>query len=142
MGLPFAVLLVLMGVGDRPEQAAPKDLDWFQGDWVVVSMVRDGQRVPDGDAQCTFRTVKGNAYTVFFYDKPIGKGTFTIDPAKSPKTTDFHPPAGKPILGIYRIEGDRYSVCYGLPGTLRPTDFTSKAGSGRILAVWERERKR
>src|SRR5262245_39735599 len=83
-------ILLLASVGlllaaDAPQDAASKkDLEKMQGDWVVVSYVRDGEKIPDDDAQALFRTVKGNEYTVSRFDKVIGGGTFTIDATKKP----------------------------------------------------------
>jgi uncharacterized protein (TIGR03067 family) len=96
-------------------------------------MVRDGEKIPDDDAQSLFRTVKGEEYIISRYDKPAGKGTFKLDAAKKPKAIDAYPgnlPGGKPMLGIYEINGDRYKLCFAQPGKERPTDFEAKQGSG------------
>jgi len=45
------------------------------------------------------------------------------------------------MLGIYELEGDGYRVCFALVGKPRPSEFTSKSGSGTILQVWEREKE-
>jgi len=49
----------------------------MQGDWAAESMVQDGQRYPDEDAQARFRTVKGDTYSVFRFSKLLGKGSMT-----------------------------------------------------------------
>jgi uncharacterized protein (TIGR03067 family) len=137
--LILAVALILS------QDPGKQDLERMQGDWAAVSYTQDGQQLPDDDAQAFFRTIKGNEYTVFRFDKAIGKGTFTIDASKNPKTIDAIPALrggqGKPILGIYEIEKDRYKLCFAAPGRDRPTEFTSPTGSGRTLTVWEREKK-
>ncbi len=43
------------------------------------------------------------------------------------------------MLGIYELEGDGYRVCFAPVGKPRPSEFTSKSGSGNILQVWERQ---
>jgi uncharacterized protein (TIGR03067 family) len=92
-----------------------------------------------------FRSIKGDKYTVFRFDKARGKGTLKLDATKNPKTIDALPdgPAGKmgPILGIYEIDGDTLKLCFAAPGMERPKDFTCKAGSGHTLTVWMREKK-
>jgi uncharacterized protein (TIGR03067 family) len=126
------------------EDANDKDLAKMQGDWVVVSMVRDGEKIPDDDAQVYFRTVKGREYTVSRFSKVAGRGTITIDATKRPRTIDALPanaPNGKPLLGIYEFEGDRFKVCFAPPGKDRPTDFSASEGSGHTLTVWEPEKK-
>ena len=138
----FAVGLLL--AAEQPKSDADKkDLERMQGDWAAVSMIHDGHKLPDDDAQSLFRTMKAEQYTVFLFKKVIGKGTFKIDALKRPKLIDFLPAdtKTKPMLGIYDFDGDAWKVCYSLPGKERPNEFTAKEGSGHTLAVWEREKK-
>jgi uncharacterized protein (TIGR03067 family) len=142
----FVVLLTLSLTtisGDSNTDANAKDVEKMQGDWAVVSVVRDGVKEDDDNAQSLFRTVKGNQYTVFLFDKAVGNGTFKIDATKKPKTIDSFPAslAGKALLGIYEIEGDTIKTCYAPAGKDRPTEFSSKKGSEHTLMVWEREKK-
>jgi uncharacterized protein (TIGR03067 family) len=136
---------VLVAAEAPRDEASRKDLEKMQGDWAATSYVRDGQKLPDDDAQALFRTVKGNAYTVFRYSKVIGKGTFTLDATKKPRAIDAlpagGPPGAKPLPGIYEWDGDGYKVCFAPPGQDRPTTFTAAAGSGHTLTVWVREKK-
>jgi uncharacterized protein (TIGR03067 family) len=136
---------VLLVAADKPADANKQDLDKLQGDWGVAAQVIDGKKVADDEAQTLFRTVKGDTYTVSYYDKPIGKGTFTIDATAKPKTIDARPAGAAkdapPLLGIYEVEGDTYRVCFAPAGKERPKDFASKAGSGHTLTVWKREKK-
>jgi uncharacterized protein (TIGR03067 family) len=124
--------------------ANKEDLARMQGDWGALSTIRDGEKVPDDEAQAIFRTVQGNQYTVYIFKKPLSKGSFTIDATKEPKTIDAYPGATpdktKPLLGIYELNGDTYKVCFALPGKGRPTDFASKPGSGHTLTIWVREK--
>jgi uncharacterized protein (TIGR03067 family) len=128
------------------DDANKKDMEKLQGDWAAVSMVRDGMNIPRDDAQSFFRTVKGDKSTVFRYDDVVNKGTFTIDATKKPKTMDFFPEGTndktKASLGIYEFDGEKLKICFAQPGKERPTEFTSKEGSGHALTVWERERKK
>ena len=139
--LSMALMAVL---GDSDADANAKDLEKMQGDWAVVSVVRDGVKEEDDNAQSLFRTVKGNQYTVFLFDKPVGSGTFKIDATKKPKTIDSFPAnlAGKAMLGIYQIDGNTITTCYAAAGKDRPTEFSSKKGSEQTLMVWEREKKK
>jgi uncharacterized protein (TIGR03067 family) len=143
---PLMVLTVALLLGaDKPADATKKDRDKMQGNWVAASQVVDGQKVGDDEAQIIFRTVKDDTYTVFVYDKPIGKGTFTLDATKKPRTIDARPESAAkdapPLLGIYEIDGDTFRACFAKPGKERPKDFACKAGSGHTLTVWKREKK-
>jgi uncharacterized protein (TIGR03067 family) len=134
---------MLFAADQGPDEAKRKDLEKMQGEWQAASYVVDGMQLPDDDAQALFRTVKGEQYTVFRFSKPIGKGTFTIDATKKPKTIDSQPaqPNVKPILGIYELDRDTLKVCNARPGQERPQEFASKPGSGHTLTVWQREKK-
>jgi uncharacterized protein (TIGR03067 family) len=140
-------LLVLLALGALAagEGDGRKDLEKLQGDWAAVSMVSDGFQLPDDDAQALFRTIKEDKYTVFRFDKPIGKGTFKLDATQTPRAIDALPDGsggkGKPMLGIYRIDGDKLELCFAAPGKERPAAFESKEGSGHTLTVWTREKK-
>ena len=144
----FSVVLLLMTLmavlGDSDADDNAKNLEQMQGDWAVVSVVRDGVKEEDDNAQSLFRTVKGNQYTVFLFDKAVGNGTSKIDATKKPKTIDSFPAnlAGKALLGIYQIEGNTITTCYAAAGKERPTEFGSKKGSEHTLMVWEREKKK
>jgi uncharacterized protein (TIGR03067 family) len=143
--LLLLVLVALIAADGPPDKASKKDLAKMQGDWALVSMTKDGMKVPDDDAQALFRTVKGNEYTVFRYDRGAGKGTFTIDATKKPKTIDFLPANSKDktkvMLGIYEFDGEKIKYCYAPIGKPWPTEFTSNEGVLQTLAVWEREKK-
>jgi len=144
----IVLLLALVGLtaaDAAKEDAAAEDLKKMQGDWIVVTMVADGMKIPDDDAQALFRTVKGDQYTVSRYRRVIGKGTIQLDATKKPRTIDARPAGAardaKPILGIYEFDGDKLKLCFAPAGKERPTQFRSEEGSGLTLTVWQSERK-
>ena len=141
----FLALSLTLAAADPKEDPGKKDLAAMQGDWACDRMERDGMKFPDEAAQAYFRTVKGKAYTVYRFKKAVGKGTFTLDATKSPRQIDLTlgdgPAKGKTVLGIYKIDGDTLTLCYGGPGGKRPAEFATKEKSGHTLAVWSREKK-
>ena len=139
--LLFGVLFLLAAEDD----ANKRDLEKMQGDWACGSMVVDGAKSSDDEAQSLFRTIKGSTYTVYLFSKPVGRYTFKLDAGKRPKTIDVTATgaggAAKQMQGIYEIDGDRWTICLGAPGKDRPNEFRSEEGSGTQLSVWEREHK-
>src|ERR1700722_8697638 len=138
------MIMWLMAPAAGQDDASKKDLQMLQGDWAAIVMVQDGQAMPKDDAQAYFRTITGNKYSVFRYDKTLAKWTFTIDATKTPKTIDARPEGndkGAPSLGIYDFDGGKLKLCTAKAGMERPTAFESKPGSGHSYSVWEREKK-
>ncbi len=133
-----------LAAGEGGEGAARADRTAMQGDWAGVSMVVDGQKFPNDDAQALFRTIEGDRYTVSRYDRVIGRGTFVLDASHRPGWIDAQPAGGKsPLLrGIYRLEGGTLTFCFAQPGKERPVTFTSEPGSGHSLSAWQREKAR
>jgi uncharacterized protein (TIGR03067 family) len=136
--------IVLIAGATPKDDASAQDLKRMQGEWMVVTMVKNGMKIDDDDAQAFFRTVKDDTYTITRYSKTVGKGTFKIDATRRPKTIDSTPagPADqvRPLLGIYEFAGDTLKICNAPPGKDRPTDFEAKEGSEHTLTVWTREK--
>ena len=96
---------------------------------------------------------EAKAYKIKFQDKSyiqlinemsVEEGTYKLDPDKSPKTIDnLHGSGahkGKKQYGIYKLEGDTWTVCMTQPGaakTDRPKDFTTK-NTSNVVFVFER----
>jgi uncharacterized protein (TIGR03067 family) len=69
--------------------------------------------------------------------------TCRLHPGQRPKAIDLTlaagPDKGKTFLGIYKLEGDTYTICRPVdPGKERPTAFATRPGSGLMLVVWKR----
>src|SRR5262249_46713435 len=70
--------------------------------------------------------------------------TITVNPGKNPRTIETHHETGKQKgkkqYGIYKLKGDRWTVCMTRPGSAeadRPKDFTAK-GTTHVVFVFER----
>jgi uncharacterized protein (TIGR03067 family) len=143
--LARACVVFLLAADAKEDDASKKDAETMQGDWAALSMIQDGMKFPDDDAQSFFRTVKGDEYTLFHYDQVLAKWKFKLDAAKKPRTIDITKPdddKAPAVLGIYELDGGKLKICVAAPGKDRPTEFASKEGSGHTLSVWEREKKK
>lgn len=135
---------------DGPKEDAPKDdLDTLQGVWLTVSLVNDGktlvdEKTPPKDGPATKLVYDGDKWKIQVGDKIVAGGVFKVDSAKKPKEIDIFDDSGtkngKTTLGIYEIDRDTYKYCLAPAGMARPTEFTSKAGSGNSLGVMKREK--
>jgi len=147
----FSGSLVLLIAGSllasdvSKDDAVKKDLQLLQGEWIMVSSERDGEKVPEERIKTFKRTVTGNKFTVTWEGEDGAhtvSGVMTIDPTQKPKTVDVlfteGPSKDKTFQAIYKVEGDTFTICLGKPDEGRPPDFDSKHGS---LNVWKRAKK-
>ncbi len=126
------------------EEAIKKDRAKYQGTWRVVALAIDGHKVADKEANKITVTNHADGTWVIRVDgKVAGKGASKIDPTRKPKAIDVTPAAGtqkaKTSFGIYEINGRTRKVCFAPPGKDRPTEFSSRQGTGHILVVFQRE---
>jgi uncharacterized protein (TIGR03067 family) len=125
---------------------AKMDLDKLQGTWVLVAGKRDGKEFTEEEIKKTKLFIKGETFRIPESSVATSEdGTIKIDPSKKPKemnaTTGSGPDQGKTWQGIYELDVDTYKVCFAPPGKDRPTELSSKVGSGHLLQVWKREKE-
>jgi uncharacterized protein (TIGR03067 family) len=142
----FAAVRSQAADGEAKEEAVAKDLQAFKGTWRLSSKEVDGKKSSEEEIKDVIATNDGlGRFSVRRGDKAIDAGAVKLDPAKKPKTIDITftegERKGKTALGIYEIEGAVFRVCVARPGDERPAEFSAKAGSGRTLVVYQREKK-
>src|SRR5262249_17516772 len=114
--------------------------------WRLSSREQDGKKSSEEETKDVFGTMnESGAFSVRRGDKVIGAGRVKLDPSTNPKSVEItftegqH--KGNTAPAIYEIEGDKFRVCCARPGDERPAEFSAKAGSGRTLVVYQREKK-
>src|SRR5215207_4006619 len=100
-----AVSLVLLVAGTTLAADKQAELKALEGTWVLAAATVDGRDHADDFAGMKL-ILEGNEYTIEFGDNS-DKGTFTIDPDKSPKWIDIKtgekgPFKGLTLPGIYK----------------------------------------
>jgi uncharacterized protein (TIGR03067 family) len=143
--IPLVIASFLLIGADAPPDAVKKEMTQLQGEWSMVSGQIDAQPLPEEYVKGARRVAKGEETTVMIGGRLFMKAKFTVDPSKKPKTIDYMmtdgPTKGMTQLGIYEWDGDTVKFCFSAPGKDRPTEFTTKEGSGRVLSVWKRDKK-
>ncbi len=133
----------LLAADAAKEEAIKKDRMQYFGEWSVVSLEFDGNQVKEQDAK-KFTIVNGadGTWSIAVDGAIMIQGTSEIDPTKQPKTVDLTVTTGESkgetLLGIYEFSDDTRKVCFAQTGKERPAEFSSPAGSGRILALLKR----
>ncbi len=141
---PLMLLGCLTFATDAPfDDAVKKDLQQFQGPWRAASVINaDGRPATAEEIEHTRLFVDGNKFTLKGKDF-ILRGTFTIDPTKTPKTIDavLDSKEGEKqvkVLGIYRIDGPIRRSCFAMPDKPRPANFPASP-KDYLQFEWKRD---
>ena len=140
--LIIASISVSLAADNPQDPASKKDLNGLQGTWKLVSAMKDGEALPEDKVKNTSIVIKDDTF-VFPESAEYAtskEGTIKLDATKKPKQMDATD-REKVMLGIYKLDGDRYKVCFAPTGKPRPSEFASKPGSGNLLQVWKRKKE-
>lgn len=134
------VLASLAVAAAQPDAAA--DLKAMVGKWKLVKGELGGKDVTEHLKDLDFRIAAGGKYTATV-GKMVDEGSFTVDPAKTPRQMDIQtgkggPSAGATLKAIYKLDGDALVICYQFGGGDRPAAFKSEPGTQQYLAEYKR----
>lgn len=121
------------------------DLDRLQGVWRLASIEVDGEVMPAGvPAEPTIAISRDR-----FTSSGMGatyEGTIEVDQTRTPRQVDLVFTAGHAAgtrnPGIYRLNGDTWTVCLATRGDKRPRTFATKPDSGLALETFQRAVRR
>jgi uncharacterized protein (TIGR03067 family) len=119
------------------------ELQKLQGSWNVTSLEADGQKIPPAAFHGSQIVLERNKFTSIAMGATY-KGTIGINELKRPKAFDLvftaGPEKGNRNLGIYKLEGDAWTICLNTRGGERPRQFATQADTGVALETLERVR--
>jgi uncharacterized protein (TIGR03067 family) len=111
----------------------PKDLDLLQGAWTVKALEVEGEKMPPATLADARIVIQGDRFTSTGMGA-VYEGTLELNTRTSPRQLnmkfDRGPEKGNTNLCIYELDGDTWKLCIATRGTVRPSRFASKAGSG------------
>ena len=124
------------------DEASRKELQKFQGTWLVESQELDGKTAKTEEFKTRTFFCGADVFVIRKDGELLQLGLQRVDPSKSPKTINATITKGlyqgETMLGIYEIDGDRLKVCFDIEGQNRPSEFKTAAKEGRFLAVYKR----
>lgn len=144
MRLPALLLPLAVLFASAPATADDKaGLDKLKGTWKAVKLVNDGEEGDSEQIRNQRLVIEASGkFTLKMSDNEI-EGTLKVDPDESPAHLDATHKSddgeGGVVHCIYKLEGDRLTICWSDSGD-RPTEFAAEAGSGNRLMVLERDR--
>ena len=123
-----------------------KELDKFQGTWILISGEMSGKKIADDHVKqnkITYKGNKGELTSPHQSKETIVFDIVKLDPTKSPKEVSLirktGPSAGKTITAIYEFDGnDQFKFAFDPAGLTIPKDFNTKEGSGHVSHAWKR----
>ena len=112
------------------------------GIWTCVSATIDGSPLAAETAKLLTLTLTNERFKTQRGDQVLFDSTYTLNATKDPKQIDMIGTEGdlkgKPALGIYKLDGDKLTLCYTMPGKERPAKLESAPKSGVYLIEWQR----
>jgi uncharacterized protein (TIGR03067 family) len=118
------------------------DAKAVEGNWKPGKAELAGQPMTDAVLKIISLKLDNGKYEVFVGGEP-DRGTYTLDPATTPKsmtiTGTVGPNSGRTFPAIYEFKGDTLRICYDLSGAKRPTEFKSIAGTRLYLVTYNRK---
>jgi uncharacterized protein (TIGR03067 family) len=123
---------------------ASKDLKKLQGTWERVAMEVEGKTIPDEDLKGWVAIHEADQLTLKVDDKVYRRAVITLNPTRTPKAINTWDSDGlfrdQTLPGIYELKDDTLEVCFAKPGEQRPTDFTTKHGTGFLYCRYKRQK--
>jgi uncharacterized protein (TIGR03067 family) len=131
---------LLVGADAPTEDIVKKDKEKLQGAWRVIVAEKNGEKRDREDLVKVQIVIAGDKLTIKDPRLSDEGMVYQLDPRKKPKEINLRGAETKEVnRGIYALDGDELKICFANePGKARPTDFTAKAKSGRVLVVAKR----
>jgi uncharacterized protein (TIGR03067 family) len=123
------------------EKQKKNDINSLQGTWNIAALEVDCNKMPESMFAGSRITVKGSKFNTVSMGASYS-GVVTLDESAKPKTFDLKftdgPEKGNTNLGIYKLNGDTWTLCLATRGKIRPKNFATKPGTGVALETLKR----
>lgn len=139
-GAGFAALAGQPPAAPQKAPAEKTDVDRLQGEWTYTVVEMNGEKLDAAAFKGAKMSLKGNAFIALMGVEYTG--TWKLDPTTTPKSLDLTfasgPEKGNKAMGIYKLDGDTWTICLAVTAKERPKEFAAPKGSGYALEVLKR----
>lgn len=148
--MPTTLVLSLLVAAPALKDPPAKEPPSVVGEWEMESTTFAGRpRPPVGGAAGSLRYVfaADGSWTIYRGERKVGGAdrAYFADPKADPPAIDLkYEPAdqdGRVGRGIYKVEGDRLTLCLSRGDAPRPKGFDSSAEAPTTLYVFKRVKK-
>ena len=115
----------------------------LHGAWVPVAANVSGKELLVAELRVKYLVFDGHDYSIIDRSNQIvDRGEYLVNENATPQTLDIvgrdGPNAGRSMLAIFELEGDRLTVCYDLQGDSRPADMLPQENQLLLSITYER----
>lgn len=130
---------------DDRHPLAPRTPAELDGTWIPVAADVSGQALLIEELRVGRFVLDRGEYEIFDRaERVVDRGDFRVDDAQEPPAMDIvgvdGPGAGRTLLAIYQLEGDRLVVCYDLEIGTRPLTMQAQPDQLLLRLTYERSR--
>ncbi|HEY3786564.1 MAG TPA: TIGR03067 domain-containing protein [Steroidobacteraceae bacterium] len=127
----------------NPVPTADRRARGLEGAWVPVAANVSGQDLLVRELRVKYLVLDGRDYSIVDQTNQIvDRGEYLVDATRSPRAIDIvgrdGPNAGRSMLAIYELSGNRLTVCYDLDGTARPINMQAQEDQLLLSITYER----
>jgi uncharacterized protein (TIGR03067 family) len=126
------------------DKAVQAEQGLLAGRWKLISVERDGNVGPPADVFAGQLTLRGEQLTWLRGEQEVG-GLYSLELRGNPKQITIMytegPEAGQSQSGLYKLEGDRLTICLApvdAIGDDLPAEFPTR-GTHNEVTIWQRQ---
>jgi len=115
----------------------------LEGAWIPVAANVSGQELLVGELRVKYLVLDGHDYSIIDRTNQIvDRGEYLVDESATPRAIDIvgrdGPNAGRSMLAIFELRGDRLTVCYDLDRADRPNGMEPERDQLLLSITYER----
>ena len=115
----------------------------LEGAWVPIAANVSGSELRVGELRVKYLILDGHDYSIIDRsNRVVDSGEYLANDHAIPPTLDIvgrdGPNAGRSMLAIFALTGDRLTVCYDLDGKIRPANMEAQGDQLLLSITYER----
>jgi uncharacterized protein (TIGR03067 family) len=115
----------------------------LEGTWAPIAASVSGKELLVTELRVKYLILDGHDYNIVDRsNQVVDRGEYLVNDSSRPWTIDIvgrdGPNAGRSMLAIFELTGDRLTVCYNLDTGTRPADLQMESGQMLLSITYER----